>query len=194
MYGVHPVCYEPGFHACRAVQKQATMAGQAAKKRLEENRKRLRLLGTFLIVGLACQLISLALRSRKGAVTTSSIVGLVFTTGVGYLCYQTISSIAKPVYHEGELIDGGGDLNRGGINGYAHDILYITAFVQVRADRAARVCRERVQTGTQGSPSRSAGLSTQSGRVPHRRAEPSAVCSAVCRSRRFCRPGSGTST
>lgn len=40
--------------------------------------------------------------------------------------------MAKPSYHEtGELIDGGFNMNEGGLCGYIHDILYITVFVQL---------------------------------------------------------------
>lgn len=40
--------------------------------------------------------------------------------------------MAKPTYDgNGELIDGGFNMNEGGLCGYIHDILYITAFVQL---------------------------------------------------------------
>ncbi|KAJ9529029.1 hypothetical protein QJQ45_007105 [Haematococcus lacustris] len=81
------------------------MAGQGAKKRIEENKRRLRLLIIWLAVGLAAQVLNLA----------------------------SISALAAPVYDpsSGELLDGGADLDMKGFCGYYHDVLYITVIVQV---------------------------------------------------------------
>jgi hypothetical protein len=47
---------------------------------------------------------------------------------------------AEPTYNEtGELEDGGADLNMGGVCTYYHDLIYLSAFVQIVAiftDRA----------------------------------------------------------
>jgi hypothetical protein len=121
------------------------MAGAAAKKRHEENRKRLSLLRTLLLVGIGCQLTALAwaIKGQGGAgdrLPGWQIARAIGTACVGLACYSTISSIAAPIYGaDGDLLDGGGDLNRGGINGYAHDVLYITAFVQVQRAAASRL-------------------------------------------------------
>ncbi len=107
------------------------MAGQAAKKRLEENRRRLNLLRVLVAVGFVSQAVQLFRAGRPGL---ARLAGTALTTGATAMCFATIAKIAAPVYDaRGELLDGGGDLNRGGINGYAHDILYVTAFVQVRS-------------------------------------------------------------
>ena len=39
---------------------------------------------------------------------------------------------AEPTYGEtGELVDGGADLNMGGMCTYYHDLIYLAAFVQI---------------------------------------------------------------
>ena len=46
--------------------------------------------------------------------------------------YLQLASMAKPAYaDDGELLDGGFDMSTGGICGYLHDVIYITAFVQL---------------------------------------------------------------
>lgn len=108
------------------------MAGQGAKKRLQENKKRLQLLQRLLVAGLIAQLTKAALALRAGSLDGYGIAGLLTTTGVAWFCFSGISSLAAPAFDEkGELVDGGADLNMGGFNGYYHDVLYITVFVQV---------------------------------------------------------------
>ncbi|KAL6756684.1 hypothetical protein V8C86DRAFT_49570 [Haematococcus lacustris] len=105
------------------------MAGQGAKKRIEENKRRLRLLIIWLAVGLAAQVLNLAVRGFQ----TWRFIGVLATMSVGAFTYQSISALAAPVYDpsSGELLDGGADLDMKGFCGYYHDVLYITVIVQV---------------------------------------------------------------
>lgn len=107
------------------------MAGQGAKKRIEENKRRLRLLIIWLAVGLAAQVLNLAVRGFQ----TWRFIGLLATVSVNAFTYQSISALAAPVYDpsSGELLDGGADLDMKGFCGYYHDVLYITVIVQVSA-------------------------------------------------------------
>lgn len=85
------------------------MAGAGAKKRLEENRARLRLLQILLISGIAAQILLLCWRSAG----TWAILACGGTSAAAVASYMGIASLASPVYDDkGALIDGGADLNR----------------------------------------------------------------------------------
>ena len=66
------------------------MAGQGAKKRVEENKKRLAMLRLFLAVGLGLHLV-LRLGLRQGYKSTWQLVGLGVTALVEALCYSMIA-------------------------------------------------------------------------------------------------------
>lgn len=122
------------------------MANQGVKKRVEENAKRLALLLKLILVGLAAQIISACIAFANGSLSLWCIAGLVSTLGVSLICYSIITAAAKPVYNadSGEMLDGGADLNMGGICGYSHDILYITVFVQASRGKAKIWSRHQV--------------------------------------------------
>eukprot|EP00199_Chlamydomonas_sp_CCMP681_P003675 CAMPEP_0119107114 /NCGR_PEP_ID=MMETSP1180-20130426/7958_1 /TAXON_ID=3052 ORGANISM="Chlamydomonas cf sp, Strain CCMP681" /NCGR_SAMPLE_ID=MMETSP1180 /ASSEMBLY_ACC=CAM_ASM_000741 /LENGTH=178 /DNA_ID=CAMNT_0007092553 /DNA_START=15 /DNA_END=551 /DNA_ORIENTATION=+ len=109
------------------------MAGHGAKKRLEENSKRLGQLRMLLLLGIVAQAAGLSFNAWKtGSVSWGSVAALLATTAVGWACYLTIGAYAKPSHDDqGGLIDGGGDMGKGTVNGHCHDVLYITVFVQV---------------------------------------------------------------
>ncbi len=87
----------------------AGMAGAGPKKRLEENKQRLRLLQALVAAGLATQLARLWLRG----VSLWGVVGLAGTVATSGACFYGISALATPVYdQQGSLVDGGADLNR----------------------------------------------------------------------------------
>lgn len=59
-------------------------------------------------------------------------MGLSATSGAYKLLYDQLAGMAKATYDDsGELIDGGFDMNGGGLCSYLHDVLYITIFVQL---------------------------------------------------------------
>lgn len=107
------------------------MANQGAKKRKEENARHMSNL-LRLIIG--CNVIYVLARMIifYSSFTWKNWVGLILTSLAYAFCYKQLASMAKPSYtDDGELIDGGFDMNTGGVCGYLHDIIYITSFVQM---------------------------------------------------------------
>mmetsp|Transcript_12543 Transcript_12543/g.27052 ORF Transcript_12543/g.27052 Transcript_12543/m.27052 type:complete len:173 (+) Transcript_12543:104-622(+) len=109
------------------------MAGAGAKKRLEENRKRIQILRIILAAGVITY-VAIRLIVFGKHVVWWHYAGLVLTALVEYVSFSGISAFAEPVYNDkGELIDGGSDLSMGGMCGYYHDLIYISVFVQISA-------------------------------------------------------------
>eukprot|EP00270_Netrium_digitus_P016320 TRINITY_DN5837_c0_g1_i1.p1 TRINITY_DN5837_c0_g1~~TRINITY_DN5837_c0_g1_i1.p1 ORF type:complete len:174 (+),score=50.90 TRINITY_DN5837_c0_g1_i1:110-631(+) len=107
------------------------MANQGAKRRKEENQRHLLLL-QYIIVGVNVFYIVVRLSFMYSSFSWRHWLGLILTTSAYKLCYDQIANMAKPTVDErGELLDGGFDLNLGGLCAYLHDIIYITAFVQI---------------------------------------------------------------
>ncbi|CAI5518055.1 unnamed protein product [Closterium sp. Naga37s-1] len=107
------------------------MANKGAKKRKEENEKHMNRLQK-LIVTVNAIYILVRLSLFFASFTWRHWIGLVITTFAYKTCFDQIASLAEATYDEtGQLIDGGSDLNMGGLCGYLHDIIYITAFVQI---------------------------------------------------------------
>lgn len=107
------------------------MAGAGAKKRAEDNARTLQRLAVFILV---CAGVHAAVRLwlRAYTATWSSWAGFVGTVLVQSFCYLSIAAVARPVYNNGVLIDGGADLGKGAIS-YYFDVLYVTGFVQLLA-------------------------------------------------------------
>ena len=110
------------------------MANQGAKKRVEENAKRMRTLRIVFIVGLCALLLARVLLLVRGKSTSAWLwVGSLLSLATNWFMYSSIAGFAAPSYGaDGELIDGGSDLSMGGMCSYYHDILYVSVFVQVR--------------------------------------------------------------
>eukprot|EP00891_Asterochloris_glomerata_P007463 jgi/Astpho2/7463/Aster-x1435 len=53
-----------------------------------------------------------------------------FSLALPVFCYFQLSKAAKATYDNGELLDGGADLNAGGIPGYLQDGIWVTVAVQ----------------------------------------------------------------
>lgn len=107
------------------------MAGAGAKKRSEENERTVRNIGIYILV---CAAVFAALRlylTRSSAdwTTWAAFAGTMLVQGI---CYISIVAVAKPVYDNGVLVDGGADLAKGSIS-YYFDLLYVTGFVQILA-------------------------------------------------------------
>jgi hypothetical protein len=107
------------------------MAGAGAKKRAEDNARTLQRLSIFIVV---CAGVHAAVRLwlKASTATWSSWAGLAGTVLVQGFCYLSIAAVARPVYTNGVLVDGGADLSKGAIS-YYFDVLYVTGFVQVLA-------------------------------------------------------------
>lgn len=108
------------------------MAGAGAKKRAEQNKQRLQ---TLKLVVLAASVFYAVVRLWlfRSTVTWWHWAGVLLTVAVHAVCYTFISHAGTPVYDQaGELVDGGADLDKGMVS-YYHDILYVTALVQVVA-------------------------------------------------------------
>jgi hypothetical protein len=107
------------------------MANQAAKKRKAENEAIVaRLRKLILIVNLIYILI------RVGWMWDSfgfwNMFGFSLICVTNYFLYSWIAALAQPTYENGELVDGGHDLNmKGHLSEYYFDIIYIAAFVQI---------------------------------------------------------------
>lgn len=107
------------------------MANQGAKKRFEENRKRLAALRLALAAGLVTYVV-MRLLVRRGYSSFWHLAGLAFTAVVEAFTYTMIAKFAEPAYSDsGELIYGGADLSMAGMCSYYHDVLYVSVFVQV---------------------------------------------------------------
>ncbi|KAI8019379.1 Transmembrane protein 208 [Camellia lanceoleosa] len=107
------------------------MANQGAKKRKEENGRRLKNLLRFIIFANVFYLVV-----RAGIFHSTfkwkHWVGFMLTFFAYIIPYQQLAMMAKPTYSEsGELEDGGFDLTTDGVCGYLHDVIYITGFVQL---------------------------------------------------------------
>eukprot|EP00884_Botryococcus_braunii_P006696 jgi/Botrbrau1/16027/Bobra.7_2s0002.1 len=107
------------------------MAKKGAKKQIEDNRRRLRLLQIIITVANVIQ-VPLRFGLRRSTVSVGNYVLLGLTSLVYAATYGGISSAARPTYGEnGELIDGGNDLKHGGVLSAYHDLLYLTAAAQL---------------------------------------------------------------
>ncbi len=107
------------------------MANQGAKKRLDENRKKLSTLRLAIAAGL---LIYTAVRMvvRQGYTNKWHYIGLGATGMLEAFAYSAIAKFAEPEFNEkGEVVYGGADLSMGGMCAYWHDLLYISVFLQV---------------------------------------------------------------
>lgn len=107
------------------------MAKAGAKKRVEDNRRRLQLLRQAItaanVLHLACRLLIF-----RGSVGTSHWLGLGLTSTIYLICYRGLAQAAEPTYSaSGDIEDGGADLNLGGLTGYYHDLIYLSVFVQL---------------------------------------------------------------
>eukprot|EP00897_Mesotaenium_endlicherianum_P007622 jgi/Mesen1/6889/ME000353S05908 len=107
------------------------MANAGAKKRKEENERRLKSLLRVVLIANGLYLV-LRLGVFYSSFKWQHWLGLLITSAAYSFCYGQISTMAKPFYDEsGELIDGGFDIGLGGLCGYYHDIIFLTAFIQV---------------------------------------------------------------
>ncbi|GAQ87967.1 hypothetical protein KFL_003900070 [Klebsormidium nitens] len=107
------------------------MANQGAKKRKEENERRIRLLQQ-LIGGANVAFILVRLVAFYSSTSWKIWLAFALSSFAYYYCYQAIAYAAAPTFDErGELMDGGSDLSIGGLLGYYHDIIYVLAFVQI---------------------------------------------------------------
>ncbi|KAF6263623.1 hypothetical protein COO60DRAFT_1489127 [Scenedesmus sp. NREL 46B-D3] len=111
------------------------MAGAGARKRSEENERTVRNIGIYILVCAAVfALVRLYLKqSSAGWATWAAYAGTMLVQG---LCYTGIATVAKPVYTNGVLADGGADLTKGTIP-YYFDVLYVTGLVQILASFTA---------------------------------------------------------
>eukprot|EP00882_Tetradesmus_deserticola_P003489 GHRQ01003691.1.p2 GENE.GHRQ01003691.1~~GHRQ01003691.1.p2 ORF type:complete len:171 (+),score=54.98 GHRQ01003691.1:250-762(+) len=111
------------------------MAGAGAKKRSEENARTVRNVGIYILVCAAeFALIRLYFKQSSADWTTwAAFAGTMLVQGISYI---SIAAVAKPVYSNGVLVDGGADLAKGSIS-YFFDLLYVTGFAQVLASFTA---------------------------------------------------------
>ncbi|XVF34333.1 hypothetical protein REPUB_Repub18cG0050700 [Reevesia pubescens] len=106
------------------------MENQGAKKRKEENTRHMANPRRLII---ACNVIYVLVRMLifHSSFSWKHWVSLLLTSVTYFIPYQQLAQMAKSTYADGELLDGGFDMNTGGICGYLHDIIYITNFVQL---------------------------------------------------------------
>lgn len=107
------------------------MANQGPKKRKEENEKHMKRLQQLIVTVSAIHIL-VRLSIFFSSFTWRHWVGLVISTLVYKTAFDQIARLAEPTFDSnGQLVDGGADLNMGGMCSYLHDIIYITAFVQI---------------------------------------------------------------
>ena len=108
------------------------MAGAGARKRLDENTARLRLLAGLIAAGVVTFL-GVRLTMFRQITHLEHWLGFAVTVIVEGLTFAAISMAAQPVYDgSGRLLDGGADLNKGAVSSY-HDVLYLSVLVQLVA-------------------------------------------------------------
>jgi hypothetical protein len=105
------------------------MAGGGAKKRAEENKRTIQLIGIYILV---CSAVYAVVRLwlKSSSLTWGHYAGFAATLTAHGICYLSIAAVGRPVVQNGSVIDGGGDLSKGVIQ-YYFDILYVTGFVQI---------------------------------------------------------------
>eukprot|EP00850_Spirogloea_muscicola_P015069 SM000112S24011 [mRNA] locus=s112:435233:436362:- [translate_table: standard] len=107
------------------------MAHQGAKRRKDDNERRLRQLRLLILAANAAYLL-LRCALLRASLSWRHLAGLVATSAAYAACYTQLAAIAAPAYDDrGELLDGGFDFALGGLPGYLLDVIYVTAFVQV---------------------------------------------------------------
>jgi hypothetical protein len=111
------------------------MAGAGAKKRSEENARTVRNVGIYILV-CAAVFALIRLYLKRSSVDWTTWAGFAATMLVQGICYISIAAVARPVYNNGVMVDGGADLAKGTIS-YYFDLLYVTGFVQVLASFTA---------------------------------------------------------
>lgn len=108
------------------------MANKGAKKRKEENDKHMAFLRNLILI---CNAVYVVLRLgfRFRSVSWRHGVGFCITSAIYKVLYGQLAGMAKPEIDEatGEILDGGFDMNTGGLCSYMHDVLYITSFLQI---------------------------------------------------------------
>ncbi len=101
------------------------MANQGAKKRFEDNRKRLQTLRLAMVIGMVVN-VAVRLILRQGYNSWWHIIGFGATMFLSLFSFSAISKFAEPEFSDkGELVYGGADLSMGGMCAYWHDLLYI---------------------------------------------------------------------
>eukprot|EP01026_Neomeris_dumetosa_P077827 TRINITY_DN84040_c0_g1_i6.p2 TRINITY_DN84040_c0_g1~~TRINITY_DN84040_c0_g1_i6.p2 ORF type:complete len:176 (-),score=16.91 TRINITY_DN84040_c0_g1_i6:195-722(-) len=106
---------------------------KGAKKRLEENKKRLQVL-LYVIFGSAGFHAVLRFGVFRSSVTWFSYLMFVLTSLIAVIMRSFLSSLAEPSYNSSfEVVDGGVDLSKGGLVSYYKDILYICCATLVLA-------------------------------------------------------------
>ncbi|EIE24030.1 DUF788-domain-containing protein [Coccomyxa subellipsoidea C-169] len=107
------------------------MAKAGAKNRVIANAKRVKLLKLIILTANVLH-VTLKLILFRQSRTLQSWLGFGLTSLIYVVCYSGIASMAEPTYGaNGELLDGGSDLNMGGLCTYYHDLIYLAAIVQI---------------------------------------------------------------
>lgn len=129
------------------------MANQSAKKRVEDNRKRISLL-FYIILGSAGAHILIRLILLRGSATRWTYITALGSLGTQLFLFSSLRSMASmcieeclmrlmccltpslqhaaPTYSmRGELLDGGVDLKMAGVCEYMQDIIYLLALAQL---------------------------------------------------------------
>eukprot|EP00983_Pelagomonas_calceolata_P077529 1153903-Pelagomonas_calceolata.AAC.1 len=93
------------------------MGNQGAKKRLDQNAKRMRSLRIAFIIGLLAQLSARGLALARGNSTPGWLwVGTALSMAISWFTLSSIAAFAAPTWgKDGELLDGGADLSMGGM-------------------------------------------------------------------------------
>lgn len=106
------------------------MANSSAKKQLKSNTQRLNALKVAILT--ANVLYAAVHVLFRGPLTTFHKVSWLFLSLSYALPFYFIWIAAKPTYSDtGALIDGGSDVTASGVLEYAHDLIFLTVFVQV---------------------------------------------------------------
>eukprot|EP00193_Tetraselmis_chui_P017886 CAMPEP_0177775314 /NCGR_PEP_ID=MMETSP0491_2-20121128/14026_1 /TAXON_ID=63592 /ORGANISM="Tetraselmis chuii, Strain PLY429" /LENGTH=169 /DNA_ID=CAMNT_0019293855 /DNA_START=603 /DNA_END=1112 /DNA_ORIENTATION=+ len=109
------------------------MANQSAKKRVETNAARLRMLQILILVANVFHLL-LRFFIKGDSLSWFNYSMLGGTSLVYFFCYGSLHLSAEPSYNDaGELTDGGTDISMKGMCEYQHDAIYLSALLQICA-------------------------------------------------------------
>lgn len=107
------------------------MAKAGDKKRIQDNKRHLDNLASYIAYSNVLYVIVRLARRRATATLLHYVVGLGVTNLVYLATYTLIKKALAPHYSPtGEIIYSGADLKTGGIVSYYHDVLYLTLFSQ----------------------------------------------------------------
>ena len=120
--------FQFGSRAPASLVRRA-MAGSNAKKRAEDNVRRLLLLQRAIFIAAGTHGVVRLGLYRASTHWLFHYPLFLFAFGAAQFCYKSLVVVGTPSWDtNGALVDGGGDLTLTGLTSYYHDIIYVCVF------------------------------------------------------------------